>query len=53
MSHFDKLQNENLIRIVSVFENKHSNWNFERQIQIRGMAVLPDFQKKGIGENLF
>lgn len=26
--------------------------NFERQIQNRGMAFLPFFQKKGIGEKL-
>ncbi|RZL30065.1 MAG: GNAT family N-acetyltransferase [Pedobacter sp.] len=50
--HFGYYDEENLMGIVSVFEKKHSNWNFEKQIQIRGMAVLPHFQKKGIGEKL-
>lgn len=43
---------EKLVGIVSVFEKNSSNWSFPRQIQIRGMAVLEAYQKKGIGEQL-
>ncbi len=50
--HFGYYEESNLIGIVSLFEKKHSNWDLERQIQVRGMAVLHPYQKKGIGEKL-
>ena len=43
---------EKLVGIVSVFRKSNVNWPYKKQIQIRGMAVLTDFQKKGIGEKL-
>jgi GNAT superfamily N-acetyltransferase len=43
---------EKLVGVVSVFKNKNTIFNIENQFQIRGMAVLPEFQKKGFGENL-
>lgn len=51
-THFGFYDNENLVGIVSVFEKMNINWKEYKQIQIRGMAVLEDFQKKGIGEKL-
>jgi ribosomal protein S18 acetylase RimI-like enzyme len=50
--HFGYYDNEKLVGIVSVFEKNNENWNNNRQFQIRGMAVLEEFQKKGIGEKL-
>ena len=50
--HFGLFLDEKLIGVVSVFQNNSSNFNYENQFQIRGMAVLPEFQKKGYGELL-
>ncbi len=51
-THFGFYQDEKLVGIVSVFEKMNPNWQEDKQIQVRGMAVLADFQKKGIGEKL-
>lgn len=50
--HFGVYLNEILLGIVSVF--KVSNYNFENpdQYQLRGMAVMPEYQKKGLGDLL-
>ena len=51
-SHFGLFINEKLIGVVSVFTNKNTIFSIENQFQIRGMAVLPEFQKKGYGADL-
>ena len=51
-AHFGYFDKENIAGIVSVFERSHPNWPNEAQIQVRGMAVLDNFQKRGIGEQL-
>ena len=51
-AHFGYYVEEKLAGIVSVFKKSNPNWNTNHQIQVRGMAVLIDFQKKGIGEKL-
>ena len=51
-THFGFYDDEKLVGIVSVFEKTNKNWKENRQFQIRGMAVLDDFQKKGIGKKL-
>lgn len=51
-THFGYYDGENLVGIVSTFEKKNENWQTSFQIQVRGMAILEDFQKKGIGEQL-
>lgn len=51
-THFGYFEEEILVGIVSVFEKTNSNWQSNKQIQVRGMAVLDDFQKRGIGEKL-
>lgn len=51
-NHFGLFIDKNLIGIVSVFKNKNTIFNLENQFQIRGMAVLSEFQKKGFGANL-
>lgn len=50
--HFGFFQDENIIGIISAFDKINANWPFSKQIQVRGMAVLEAFQKKGIGESL-
>lgn len=41
-----------MIAVISVFEVKNKLFFEEAQFQIRGMAVLGEFQKKGFGEQL-
>lgn len=50
--HFGLYLNEDLIGVISVFENKNSIFNRFNQLQIRGMAVLEEFQGKGYGRLL-
>jgi ribosomal protein S18 acetylase RimI-like enzyme len=51
-SHFGFFIEEKLTGIVSVFAKINDNWPNQKQIQVRGMAVLHDFQKQGIGDKL-
>ncbi len=48
-THFGYYNEGKLIGIISVFKNSNENFNTEKQFQIRGMAVLENHQKKGIG----
>ena len=50
--HFGYFIQDNLIGIISLFECSNPLFIEEKQFQIRGMAVLDSFQKKGIGEAL-
>lgn len=50
--HFGYYERGLLIGVVSVFAKENTTWSTEKQIQIRGMAVLEQFQRKGIGEQL-
>ena len=50
--HFGLFVDEKLTAIVSVFKNNNSTFNHENQFQIRGMAVLKEFQKLGFGKEL-
>jgi GNAT superfamily N-acetyltransferase len=47
--HFGLFHHQEIAGIVSVFENNLSIFTDENQYQIRGMAVLDAFQKKGFG----
>lgn len=49
--HFGYFDVEKLIGIISVFKSNHAFFE-ENQFQIRGMAVLTAYQKKGIGAQL-
>jgi RimJ/RimL family protein N-acetyltransferase len=44
--------NNSLIGVATFLEQQHTLFSEERQVQLRGMAVLEDFQKKGYGELL-
>ena len=41
-----------LAGVVTILENKHAFFEEEHQFQLRGMAVLQEFQKKGLGQVL-
>lgn len=51
-THFGYYHEEKLVGVLSLFDKTHLNWNDKQQLQIRGMAILEDFQKKGIGQML-
>lgn len=51
-SHFGLFENEKLIGVVSVYKTNSILFAEKTQFQIRGMAVLEDFQSKGFGEQL-
>ena len=50
--HFGCFDGDNLIGVVSVFDNNSAAFSAQNQFQLRGMAVLDDYQKKGIGRLL-
>jgi GNAT superfamily N-acetyltransferase len=50
--HFGLFVNKELVGILSLFENNFGNFTNKHQFQIRGMAVLEDYQKKGFGNLL-
>lgn len=50
--HFGLFMDDNLVGVISVFEKQQQLFNGGQQFQIRGMAVLEDYQKKGLGESL-
>lgn len=43
---------EKLAGVASFMRNKSKLFNSEEQFQLRGMAVLPEFQKKELGKKL-
>ena len=51
-THFGLLVDKNIVGIVSIFQNKSDIFVAENQYQIRGMAILDDFQQKGFGREL-
>lgn len=50
--HLGYFSDEKLIGIVSLFLISNENFKEKRQYQLRGMAVLDEFQKYGIGTKL-
>jgi ribosomal-protein-alanine N-acetyltransferase len=44
--------NNQLVGVVTLLEKKHAEVTVEKAFQLRGMAVLHDFQKRGIGDAL-
>lgn len=51
-AHFGLYEHDDLIGVVSVYKVNHPVSSKKEQYQIRGMAVLQEFQRKGIGEQL-
>ena len=50
--HFGYFEGEILAGIASLFKSNSDLFQEKEQFQLRGMAVLSNFQKKGIGEKL-
>ena len=50
--HFGIFEFDNLIGVISIFKNNHPYFDDTNSYQIRGMAVLEDFQKQRLGEKL-
>lgn len=50
--HFGVFDNDALAGVISVFKASHDFFTEKSQYQIRGMAVLDNFQTKGMGEKL-
>lgn len=50
--HFGLFFEEKLVGIISLFKNNHADFPEINQYQIRGMAVLPEYQKLGFGQKL-
>lgn len=51
-THFGLFEDENIIGVVSVYKTNSLLFTDEIQYQIRGMAVLENFQNKGYGEQI-
>ncbi|WP_442787501.1 GNAT family N-acetyltransferase [Flavobacterium suncheonense] len=51
-AHFGLYEHDDLIGVVSVYKVNHPISSKKEQYQIRGMAVLQEFQRRGIGEQL-
>ncbi|WP_177730052.1 MULTISPECIES: GNAT family N-acetyltransferase [Flavobacterium] len=51
-THLGLYNNSILAGIVSIFRTSNAAFPEKEQYQLRGMAVLEDFQKKGYGERL-
>ena len=51
-THFGLFLEENVIGVVSVYKVNNPIFTENIQFQIRGMAVLSEFQGKGFGEQL-
>ena len=50
--HFGLYSNDLLVAVLTILENNSKLFKSKKQYQIRGMAVLIEFQKKGFGEDL-
>lgn len=50
--HFGLFVANELAGVVSLFQNNNPNFTFEKQFQLRGMAVLNQHQNKGFGKLL-
>jgi GNAT superfamily N-acetyltransferase len=50
--HFGYYFNNQIIGVISLFAIDNSHFITQKSFQIRGMAVLPAFQKQGVGEVL-
>lgn len=50
--HLGYYSNDQLAGVVTLMKNTHPDIDEEQAFQLRGMAVLTDFQKRGIGDAL-
>ncbi|MGL2963044.1 GNAT family N-acetyltransferase [Flavobacterium sp. RSB2_4_14] len=50
--HFGVFEDDKILGVISVFDNNNSLFEEKNQAQIRGMAVLENYQGKGFGKKL-
>ena len=50
--HFGLFEGDKLAGVASLFENKSMIFEQKRQFQLRGMAILDEYQNKGYGKRL-
>ncbi len=50
--HFGYFIDKKLIGVISVYKKQNDNFKTTYQLQLRGMAILENHQKKGFGEKL-
>ncbi len=50
--HLGYFANDQLVGVVTLLEKNHATLETEKAFQLRGMAVLTNFQKRGIGDAL-
>lgn len=50
--HYGCFKKEMLVGVASLYQKVNPNFDAVAQFQLRGMAVVDEFQKKGIGEQL-
>ncbi|MFM2229748.1 MAG: hypothetical protein RL607_1006 [Bacteroidota bacterium] len=50
--HWGAYLGDHLVGILSVYAQSHASFTEEIQFQLRGMAVLPDYQGQSIGQAL-
>ncbi|WP_395060706.1 GNAT family N-acetyltransferase [Flavobacterium sp.] len=50
--HFGYFDNGKIMGVVSIYKNKNVIFKFPNQYQIRGMAILEEFQGEGCGKLL-
>lgn len=51
-THFGLFIAGNLTAVVSVYQKNNPNFKASNQLQVRGMAVLPEYQQSGLGRIL-
>lgn len=50
--HLGAFEGDELASVASFYLKSHKNFKEEYQYQLRGMATLPDYQKKGFSRSL-
>lgn len=50
--HIGGFHKDNLIAVATFVKNPQQNYNFKKAYQLRGMAVLQNYQSKGFGKIL-
>lgn len=51
-THFGLFSDGQIAGVASLFQSPHPGFNEPKQFQLRGMAVLEDFQRNGFGDLL-
>lgn len=51
-THFGLYIENNIIGVASVFTSNNENFNIKNQFQLRGMAILEEYQSAGFGKLL-